>query len=120
MSSFLITGKSDKERMEYAKKQAQNYSRGVDLIEFDHPKSIAEAREITALLTRKPYQSKKITIIFEADNLSHEAQNALLKTLEEPDPADIYILSHDPEKLLPTVRSRCLEINLGNPKTATE
>jgi hypothetical protein len=40
-------------------------------------------------------------------------QNALLKILEEPPPYGVFLLLTDnPEKLLPTVRSRCTELNL--------
>ncbi len=54
---------------------------------------------------------RKVAIIDEADRLSIAAQNALLKTLEEPPPGSVIILvTASPGALLPTVRSRCQRI----------
>ncbi|MFQ5835575.1 MAG: DNA polymerase III subunit delta', partial [bacterium] len=51
---------------------------------------------------------KKVWIIEEADKLTLEAANSLLKILEEPPPDVVFILiSEIPEKLLPTILSRC-------------
>ena len=56
----------------------------------------------------------KIYIVREAEMLSTAAQNALLKTLEEP-PADTYIilLSTAKDRLLPTTNSRCQSVSFG-------
>lgn len=55
----------------------------------------------------------KIGIIHDADRMNDEAQNALLKTLEEP-PRDtlIVLTTGNPASLLPTTRSRCQQIQL--------
>lgn len=55
----------------------------------------------------------KLGIIVDADCMNTQAQNAFLKTLEEPPPRTLLLLltSH-PEKLLPTTRSRVIEVNL--------
>lgn len=51
---------------------------------------------------------KKVGIIHEAERAMAQAQNAFLKTLEEPPAASIFILCTDsPQSLLPTIRSRC-------------
>lgn len=48
-----------------------------------------------------------------AQDLGTEGQNALLKVLEEPPPYGVFMLLTDnPERILPTVRSRCRELNL--------
>lgn len=62
----------------------------------------------------KPYSSKyKIYIIDEADKLTIQAQNALLKTLEEPPAyAVIILLTTNHEALLSTILSRCITLNL--------
>ncbi len=62
----------------------------------------------------KPYESPyKIYIIDEADKLTLQAQNALLKTIEEPPVYGILLLLADnPEALLPTITSRCVQLNL--------
>ena len=62
----------------------------------------------------RPYMAKhKIYIIDGADHMNEAAQNALLKTIEEP-PAYgvIFLLAVNPEKLLPTIRSRCVTLKL--------
>lgn len=62
----------------------------------------------------KPYSSKyKIYIIDEADKMTEQAQNALLKTIEEPPAyAIIILLVTNKDKLLPTILSRCVTLNL--------
>lgn len=56
---------------------------------------------------------RKIGVIYEADRMNDEAQNALLKTLEEPPPDTTLILcTANPASLLPTTRSRCQIIKL--------
>jgi len=56
----------------------------------------------------------KVGIVVDADCLGEEASNAFLKTLEEP-PAQtvIVLLTTDPQRLLPTILSRCLRISFG-------
>lgn len=57
----------------------------------------------------KPFEGRRRVIIFnDAENLVDDAQNALLKTLEEPPPGSVLILvTAQPNRLLATVRSRC-------------
>jgi len=56
----------------------------------------------------------KVGIVVDADCMGEEASNAFLKTLEEP-PAQtvIVLLTADPQRLLPTILSRCLKISFG-------
>lgn len=62
----------------------------------------------------KPYSSKyKIYIIDEAEKMTPQAQNALLKTIEEPPAYGIVmLLTNSIDALLPTIRSRCITLNL--------
>ena len=57
----------------------------------------------------KPFEARRRVIIFnDAESLGDDAQNALLKTLEEPPPGSVLILvTAQPNRLLATVRSRC-------------
>jgi len=56
----------------------------------------------------------KFFLVEEADLMNADAQNALLKTLEEPyGQTIIVLLSEQPESLLPTIRSRCQAIRFG-------
>jgi DNA polymerase-3 subunit delta' len=60
----------------------------------------------------RPFEGRRrVVIIDEADALMHSAQNALLKTLEEPTASSVFILiSARPDMLLPTVLSRCPQL----------
>lgn len=62
----------------------------------------------------KPYSSRyKIYIIDEAEKMTTQAQNALLKTIEEPPVYAVLIfLTNTLDALLPTIRSRCIIMNL--------
>lgn len=71
--------------------------------------------EIEEKLYLKPFEGRfKVVIVDEAEKLNNSAQNAFLKTLEEPPPASIIILvTSRPGALLPTIRSRCQPLNFG-------
>ncbi len=57
--------------------------------------------------------TKKIYLFPRAQNMGLPGQNALLKVLEEPPPYGVFLLLTDnPERLLPTVRSRCVQLSL--------
>lgn len=62
----------------------------------------------------KPYSSKrKIYIINDAEKMTVQAQNALLKTLEEPPAyAVIFLLTSNASSLLPTILSRCVKLSM--------
>ena len=76
---------------------------------------IAEVRSVTNQSHLKPYEGASRVFIFEdAETLSEEAANALLKTLEEPPPQTLLILlTSQEDRLLPTIRSRCSRIELS-------
>ena len=73
---------------------------------------IRDAIERTAY---RPFEGRmRVVIIDDADVVNVEAQNALLKTLEEPPAASIFVLvTSRPDVLLPTVRSRCQRLRFG-------
>ena len=76
---------------------------------------IDAAREIKDFLWQKPNASPRRTLILdEAEFLTTEAQNALLKITEEPPQSSLIILiSSDPDGLLPTILSRVEKIYFG-------
>lgn len=76
--------------------------------------STEESKRITYKLNLKPYESDyKISVIWHAEKMNAQSANKLLKLIEEPHPNTIFILvSDDPDLILPTVRSRCINIKV--------
>ena len=69
---------------------------------------IAQIRKMQTDILVKPYKSYKIYVFDEAQKMTVEAQNALLKTLEEPPKyAIIILITNNKESLLDTIKSRC-------------
>lgn len=94
-----------------------------DIIKVTHEKpntiSVDDIREqVNNTILIKPYQGPyKIYIIPQADMMSVQAQNALLKTIEEPpEYAVIMLLTENADTLLPTIASRCVMLKLRNIK----
>mgnify|MGYP000900268078 CR=1 FL=1 len=92
-----------------------------DIIRVNHEKpntiSVDDIRQqVNNDIQIKPYQGPyKIYIIAEADLMTVQAQNALLKTIEEPpEYAVIFLLTENAEVLLPTITSRCVMLKLRN------
>ncbi len=90
-----------------------------DLITVDDPEKktvpVELIREARADIYIRPNESEhKIYLFPRAQDMGIPGQNALLKVLEEPPPYGVFLLLTDnPEKLLPTVRSRCTELAMN-------
>ena len=76
---------------------------------------IGQVQQLGADLALLPLEGRfRVGIIEKAHRLNDDAQNALLKTLEEPPPRVVLILAaDDAARLLPTVISRCTRVRLG-------
>ena len=76
---------------------------------------IEQLREVIQQSQYRPFEGRRrVVIIDEADSATGDAQSALLKTLEEPPSASMFILvSSMPDTLLPTVLSRCPRLRFG-------
>ena len=62
-----------------------------------------------------PEGETKLVIVCEADRLSDDSANSFLKTLEEPPPQTLIVLITEmPSKLLPTIRSRCIRLDIAD------
>lgn len=77
---------------------------------------IAEIRQVQIFLSKKPLQSPaNAVILHDAHLLTLPAQQAFLKTLEEPPSnSQIYLVTSQPDSLLPTILSRCEIIKPNN------
>lgn len=119
MQSILIYSKN----VQKAKQELDKISKelGIDKLDrtfFDFEKAVGiqDVREIQNKIYLNPFRSKIKAIIIDATTgITIEAQNALLKTLEEP-PQDtiIIVLSSNLDELLPTILSRCKIIEIKN------
>lgn len=96
-----------------------------DIITVAHEKpgaiGVDDIREqVNNTVSIKPYQGPyKVYIIPHADTMTVQAQNALLKTIEEPPKyAVILLLTENADMLLPTINSRCVMLKLRNIKDA--
>jgi DNA polymerase-3 subunit delta' len=75
---------------------------------------VEDARALPRFLSLTPAEGGwRGVLVDEAEAMNAEAQNALLKTLEEPPARAVLVLtSHAPDRLLPTIRSRCRRLEL--------
>ncbi len=75
---------------------------------------IDQIRKLNSSMDLKPYSDYKIYLINDAEKMTIQAQNALLKTLEEPSSYGIIILiTRNEQALLQTIRSRCTEVQFS-------
>ncbi|MFK7850668.1 MAG: hypothetical protein AB8D78_06780 [Akkermansiaceae bacterium] len=84
--------------------------------------SVKEIRDLEhTLQLAAPAGETKFGVIVDADRMNEQAENAFLKTLEEPpDGTLLLLLSTKPQRLLPTILSRCVQVKIlgGQPLSA--
>jgi len=115
--SYLIVGGSHQQQEQRINKICQalgiNFSPNEpDNLIVQPQKSIGieQVRQVKSFLNKKSWQggAKKIVVIWQAGLLTIEAQNAFLKTLEEPPPNSlIFLAAANQAAFLPTILSRC-------------
>jgi DNA polymerase-3 subunit delta' len=78
---------------------------------------VEQARETVEFVQLSTYRAGfRVVVVDPADTLNLAAANALLKVLEEPPLNTVFVLVSDqPRRLLPTIRSRCTRIDVGVP-----
>ena len=82
--------------------------------------SIDRIRELRRTSALKPLEGHRVVIIAEAEKMTNEGANSLLKILEEPPPKmNLILTTAKPNALLPTITSRCQEIRFGILSDAT-
>lgn len=98
LAKIILNGDLDREYVDIINYKTEKASFGVE-----------DVRGLIEEVQKKPFQSnKKIIIIHHGNKLTTQAQNALLKTIEEP-PSGVYImiLCESLELILDTIKSRC-------------
>jgi DNA polymerase-3 subunit delta' len=77
--------------------------------------SIDQVRKMKSFFTLSAADGGRRTAIIDSlDEMNPNAANALLKLLEEPpENVTLFLIAHQPARLLPTIRSRCRELRLG-------
>jgi len=114
MQPKIIVSKNREERDSEIWKileQSQITKNNPDLFILEDEKiGIAQIKQLIKHLSTKPFgKTAKSVVIFDGNNISPDAQNALLKILEEPPGDSVILIGVNSEtKLLPTVISRCL------------
>lgn len=113
-STLIISTSANKIQNEIArllKNLNHDLSNNPDLFQINRGSGwgIDQVRQLTAFFSQKPYNhTSKIAVIFDADHLTAESQNALLKTLEEPgDHCFLILTAPTTRSLIPTIVSRC-------------
>lgn len=122
----LLCENSDEEPCGTCKSCMQaEHNNNPDIIVVSHEKpnsiSVDEIREqVNNDIIMKPYSNEyKVYIIPEADKMTEQAQNAILKTIEEPPAyAVIILLTENVDAMLPTILSRCVMLKLRNIREA--
>ena len=78
---------------------------------------VEQAREVVDFVQLSTYRAGfRVVLVNPANSLNLAAANALLKVLEEPPLNTVFVLVSDqPRQLLPTIRSRCMRLDLGLP-----
>lgn len=110
LAKFILNGDLNREYVDIINYKSKKASFGVD-----------DVRDIIDEVSKKPFEGeKKVIIIHEGNKLTIQAQNALLKTIEEPPlGVHIIILCESLELILDTIKSRC-EIYKLTPLTKDE
>lgn len=82
--------------------------------------SVDQVRELAEFLGLSSHRANmRIVLLHPAEALNAASANALLKMLEEPPPGVLFILvTHQPQRLLPTIRSRCNKVDMPFPERA--
>ncbi len=76
---------------------------------------IERVRDLVREIDARPFEAAaRAIVIDDAHTMTEQAQNALLKSLEEPPPTShVFLVTPSPQTLLPTIRSRCQTLRLG-------
>lgn len=118
--ALLITGPEGIGASSIAEHIAKQFTKNIIIVLPEKDDKVdLESGTITVSLVRRLYEqtrtkaSDRVVIVDYAERMAVQAQNAFLKLLEEPETHTSFIIvSHDPQKLLPTIHSRVQQLEL--------
>ncbi len=86
-----------------------------DFYEYDGTIKVDDVRQMRREVTSSAYSSKnRVFLIKNAHLMNSSSTNAMLKLLEEPPEGTFFLLSGSEDRIIPTIRSRCLIVRLGS------
>lgn len=124
MQTFIISSKNIEQGRDSALKiiQTEKVSQfDIETLEFEKALGIPDVREIQSKIFLKPFKGdKKALIIMLSNGATIEAQNSMLKLLEEPPPSSlIFLITNNAKIFLPTILSRVKLIEVANEEEQT-
>lgn len=122
MQSFLVISKDNKKINTKLKELCNEFNIGIfDIVETTGNIGIEQVRNLKKNIYLSPLKSQWKAVVVKAEEITKEAQNSLLKILEEPPNNTIIVITHSNlEVFLPTILSRCLIIKLDTKKKIDE
>lgn len=126
MHAYIITGGTPRERngriTRILSERSVSTHDAITIAPGGPSLTVDDVRGIISRLSIRPLSSPRHGVVVrDAHTMTAEAQNAFLKTLEEPPGAALIILeTYQPDALLPTILSRCQLVNLGSAPSYTD
>lgn len=109
---LCLNGEETENCLSCTKWNSNNHPDYLEINPENNSIKIEQVRQMQEKISEKPITSnRKVYLIVDSDLMTKEAQNCLLKTLEEPpEYATIILITSNESKLLNTIRSRCMKI----------
>ena len=124
MQSIVIVSKDFNKGIQKALELTKRKKIGkfdIETVEFEKAMGIADVRNIKSKIFLRPLGSEKAVILNLMDGATIEAQNAMLKLLEEPPPsANLILVAETEETFLPTILSRCRVLKIDGERVKRE
>lgn len=117
MQSILISSKDKNKAKDFISELSQKRKIDkfdINIFEYEKALGIDDVRELQKKIFLKPIKGDYKTVAVNTPDITHEAQNAFLKTLEEPPESTLIILAvNELGSILPTIISRCKVFDLN-------